>query len=311
MSTVDTMDRSDALSPAPYERGTAAEPWLPTLQQISAALRLRMDAQVVFVPAEDEPAQPTLFELAPETENEDEQGVEPETARPATAPATQRVVTSVVPAGHPLAISMRQGLLLLVFSALLAGLLPSAWNWYSAVQLDTVTPLVPVARFAAQQASQQIAADSPAVVLADTAATLVGLEPYWPVRLAAGFTAMGEWINWPLRWLSVWLVYGLGVFVVCSLFGTSTTLQHFFAATSYAAVPLLLTGLYFVPVLGAVAVLAGLVWSVLVYVHAVRGVTGLETFHAVLGVIAPAAIFALLNFLAALGLLAFVYWLIF
>jgi hypothetical protein len=55
----------------------------------------------------------------------------------------------------------------------------------------------------------------------------------------------------------------------------------------------------------------GFVWSVLVYVHGVRAVTGLDTIHAALGVAAPAAIMALLSFLATAGLLAFIYALLF
>lgn len=325
MSMLDTMSNTSTVAPVPDT--TTHSAWLPTLHQIRQAILLRMKPKVVFVPAAETPVQPTLFEL--ENEGEQVQNREPgiareaageeetletvasETARETPSPAgtsgPQRVVTSVVTAEHPLAISMRQGLLLLVLSALLAGLLPFIWNWYSAVQFDTVTPFVPAARFVAQQADIPRAPDSNLTVLVDTAGTLVGLEPYWPVGLAAGLTALGEWINWPLRWLSIWLVYGLGVFVICKLFGTTTTLQHFFAATSYAAVPLLLTGLYFVPVLGVLAVLAGAVWGVLVYAHAVRAVAGLNIVHAALSVVAPAGIVSLVSFFATIGLLAFVY----
>ncbi|MEZ4580832.1 MAG: hypothetical protein R3A10_04110 [Caldilineaceae bacterium] len=54
---------------------------------------------------------------------------------------------------------------------------------------------------------------------------------------------MAEWINWPLTWLSYWLVFGVVVLLAAKLFRASTTLQRFYAATGYAAKLLMLVGL--------------------------------------------------------------------
>jgi hypothetical protein len=305
-------------TPTPIHSNDAADTatvtgWLPTIAQIRRAVQLDLAPEIIPAAPADAPQQPTLFDTpapAVEARDPDAPPAEPaespgDTAASAASAPMATVLLSFFPESHPLSISMRQGLGLIVVTALLAGLLPFAWSWYVAVRLDTIPPFIEAAQFAAQQAAGAVAPDSGLTALADTAGTLAGLQPQLPVWLAAGLTALGEWVNWPLRWLAIWIVYGLGVLAICVLFGATTTLQHFFAATSYAAVPLLLTGLAFIPILGALAVLVGWAWSAVVYAVAVRSITGLDTVRTVLSILAPAALFALLSFLAFVALVAF------
>jgi hypothetical protein len=114
--------------------------------------------------------------------------------------------------------------------------------------------------------------------------------------LAALLSTVGEWINWPLRWLTWWLVYGTAVLLAAKAWGVPTTLQRFLAVTSYAAVPMILSGLGPIPCLGVVAQIGAVVWMVAVYVTSVRAVTGLDWGRAVVAVILPAAVVSMLAF---------------
>jgi hypothetical protein len=83
----------------------------------------------------------------------------------------------------------------------------------------------------AQQARQSTG-DSPSL-LGDALQTLAGLSPaLLPGWLAALLSTVGEWINWPLRWLTWWLVYGTATLLAAKVWGATTTLQRFLAATS-------------------------------------------------------------------------------
>ena len=141
---------------------------------------------------------------------------------------------------------------------------------------------------------------APLRVWSDTVATIAGLEPIAPGWLAATLSALGNWLNWPLRWLSSWIVYGLCVLAVAKLLGAPTTLQRHYAGVSYAYLPLLLLGLTPIPYVGPVFALAGLIWAMVVYVRAVRVVAGFDTLRALVAVVSP----ALIGLLAALAVAA-------
>lgn len=193
--------------------------------------------------------------------------------------------------------SMRQGLGLVVAAALVAGILPVVLAWIAATRLGTALPLVQ----AAQLAHLDPAAArwlGPLQDFLDQARTLAGMEPaVFPGWLAALVSAVGVWINWPLRWLAWWIVYGLGVMVAAKLLGATTTLPRFYALTAYAALPLVLLALGPIPCLGAVATVIALVWAVVVYVAATRAVTGFSLARALACVALPAAAGALLALL--------------
>ena len=203
------------------------------------------------------------------------------------------------------ATSMRQGVGLVVAVALLGGLLPSLVHWGQAAQIGTATPLVALARYAETQ-SNVLEVTPFTQAWTNTARTIAGLEPIAPPWLAAGLSALGNWLNWPLTWLTVWLVYGLGVLATLKFQGATTTLPHFYGATSYAFVPLVLTGLGIVPYLGPLCSLAGVIWAVLIYGETVRALANLPTQRVVLTLLAPLAVGILLALIGA-GLVALIF----
>ncbi|MBX2997395.1 MAG: hypothetical protein KF893_02705 [Caldilineaceae bacterium] len=206
-------------------------------------------------------------------------------------------------------ISMQQALGMIVLLGLLAGLLPFISNWVWAARMNTALPFAQLA-----QASVQLRDSLPAIfiglpgispiLVSELFPTIAGLPQPLPGWAAGGLSALGEWINWPLQWLSIWIVYGAFVMVVNKALGATPTLQHFYAATGYAAVPLLLTGLSPIPCLGWLAVILGTIWAVAVYVRANQDVTGFPPAKAATAVFLPAGILLLLLF-ALLALLAF------
>ena len=119
---------------------------------------------------------------------------------------------------------------------------------------------------------------------------------------------MGGWINWPLSWLNIWIVYGLAVLLLAKLLGAKTTLQQFYTLTSFAFLPLVLTGLGFIPCLGIVVNIVALLWAAAIYVVAVRAATGLNTGLTIMCALLPGAVVALLAvalaFTVAAGLAA-------
>lgn len=216
----------------------------------------------------------------------------PETSSPATA----------------WAISMRQGLGLVVISALLAGFLPFLVNTVTSIRTGTVLPLAEQA----QQAQEQ--ADSGAALsrMDETWQRLAGLPPaLFPRWLAALLSCLGEWINRPLRWLTWWLVYGTATLLAAKVWKAPTTLQRFLGATSFAAVPMILTGLGPIPCLGVVIQIVAVVWMLVVYCTSVRAVTGLDWGRAAITVILPAAVALLFGIILSLAVATSVFKAIF
>ncbi len=200
-------------------------------------------------------------------------------------------------------ISMRQGMGLVVVAALVAGLLPFLVNWITAARMGTALPLALMAHASARAADAD--PGSFRTGIATLWQTLAGLPPaYFPGWLAALLSSLGAWINWPLNWLTGWIVYGTGVLVVAKTWGVPTTLQRFFAMTSYAAMPLILTGLRPIPCLGPVAVFVAVMWMLTLYVACVRAVTGLDWLRAAVVVILPGALVALVAALTGVALFA-------
>lgn len=201
--------------------------------------------------------------------------------------------------------SMRQGIGLVVIAALIGGLLPLVVQWMQAAQIGTATPLAMLARYAEAQ-SNGVNLTPFTQVWTNTARTMAGLEPIAPVWLAAGLSALGNWLNWPLTWLTIWLVYGLGVLATLKFQGATTTLPHFYGATSYAFVPLALLGLGVIPYLGPLFSLAGIIWAVLIYGETVRALANLPTQRVVVSLLTPLAVLVLLALISA-GLLTLIF----
>jgi hypothetical protein len=221
--------------------------WLPAPQQVSSAVQLRL------------------------------------------AETTQATADAPEVPDNPATTSMRQGMGLVVISGLLAGLLPFLWNWIIAMRAGAALPLVQLERMVAGRVGS-----SPNLPMAgwhEAAQIIVGLDPALPAWLAALLSALGDWINQPLNWLAFWLVYGLGVLIMSKWLNTPTTpqptLQHFYAATSYAFVPLIVTNLGMLPCVGWLVNLAAGAWGFVVYLHAVQAVTGLQRERALMAMLLP------------------------
>ena len=218
---------------------------------------------------------PTLPQLRAAAQLRGDDAVGPDPIDPATPRAA---VTT----------TMQQAMGLVIGAALVAGFLPTLFDWLQAMRAGTAIPLM---NLASQSTGSALAAwPEPLRPVGDTLQTIAGLDPVMPGWLAALLSALAEWINWPLTWLSYWLVFGVVVLLAAKLFRASTTLQRFYAATGYAAVPLLLVGLGFIPWIGWLIALAGAVLALFVYWQAVRTVTGLSGGESALCVAAPLAL---------------------
>jgi len=205
--------------------------------------------------------------------------------------------------------TMQQAMGMIVTLALLAGFLPFVVHWFVAARAGTVLPLAQAANAATKTEETLFGMGFafPGLVnpmaMSDLYQTLAGLNQPLPGWLAGGLSALGEWLNWPLSWLTLWIVYGALVMIANKALGGHATLQHFYAATGFAAVPLLLTGLSPIPCLGGLAVLGGIGWSLAVYIRANAEITGFDLPRSTAAVLLPAPILALL-FLFAAGIVA-------
>ena len=186
--------------------------------------------------------------------------------------------------------TMRQSLGMVVLLGLLAGFVPFLFNWEKAATAGSALPLARLAAVGLQMERTPLQFASVLFNLAhvsDLFQVVAGLEQPLPGWLAAFASALGEWINWPLRWLSVWVVYGALVMACNKALGAASRLQPFFAATGFAAAPLLLVGLSPIPCLGGVSSVAGVIWAVIVYVRANEEVTGLPRSRSLIAVLLP------------------------
>lgn len=207
-------------------------------------------------------------------------------------------------------ISMRQGMGLIVVAGLAGGLLPFVVNWFLAARAGVVVPLSEILRGAdaATGAAEGFMGWGGGLLALETVA---GLPPtVFPGWLAAGLSALGLWLNWPLQWLGIWIAYGAGVALVTHWLGSPVTIQRFYALTSYAALPLILTGLNIIPCLGPLVSLFAIIYAAVVYVFGVRAASGLSAGRAVVATLAPLAIVAALSGIFAISAGAFVAWVI-
>ncbi len=205
-------------------------------------------------------------------------------------------------------ISMQQALGMIILLGLLAGFIPFTVNWVNSARMDAALPLAEAARASIRldQTLPTFFVGIPGInsaSLVELYPTLAGLPQPFPGWLAGGLSALGRWLSLPLNWLGIWIVYGALVMVINKAFGATCTLQRFYAATGYAAVPLLLTGLAPVDCLGGLATLAGVVWAVAVYIRANQDITGLPLLQSALASVLP---FLVILFVAVLAAIVFV-----
>lgn len=193
------------------------------------------------------------------------------------------------------ATSMREGMGMITLTALVAGVLTFVLNWMMAARWETVTPLLNWTRSVNQPG---FGFPGNGGALAETAATIGGLDSWLPVWLAAGLSALGTWISMPLEWLAIWVTYGLAVLVIAHFMGATTTLQRFYGGISYAALPLALFIFTPIPFLGPLIRLAATIWALIIFVRATKVVAGLETGRAILSTLLPLALVLLVSLIA-------------
>ncbi|MBI1293644.1 hypothetical protein GC175_01635 [bacterium] len=191
--------------------------------------------------------------------------------------------------------TMQQTLGMVVLLGLLAGIIPFIVNWVTAARMDAALPLAEAAR-ASIQFDRTLpdffigpAGVNPAIWM-ELYPTLAGLPQPLPGWIVGGLSALGAWLSLPLHWLGLWIVYGAMVMVANKALGATCTLQRFYAATGFAAVPLLLTGLSPVACLGALATVAGVLWAAAIYIRANQNVTGLPLLHSGMAALLPALV---------------------
>ena len=274
---------------------TKLDRWLPAREQMIHATQLNFTlppAMVVRLRAAEEAYAQAAVQAA--AQEKAQANVEPEDVDTADSELEPIAYPEpfVVPV-TPLDITMRQGMGMVVLMAVLAGLVPFFVNWITAAGVGTALPIANWARFAVRLGEAAPFATSAGAVVSETAQSVAGLPTILPAWLAAGLSSFGAWITWSLRWLAVWIIYGSGALTAAHMLGSTATLQRFYAATSYAAVPLLLVGLAPIPCVGTIAGVIGLVWAAVVYIFAARIVTGLDTGRTILAVVLPAAFAAL------------------
>ena len=206
--------------------------------------------------------------------------------------------------------SMRQSLGMVFILGLLAGFLPFLVNWEQAASAGSALPL---ARAGAQAALldesllNYLSALFNPDYQSDFFQVIAGLPQPLPGWLAAFLSALGEWINWPLRWLAAWIVYGALVMACNKALGATNRLQPFFAATGFAAAPLLLIGLSPIPCLGRICSLVGVIWAFFVYARANEEVTCLPRRRSLAAVLLPLLLMLIVSLIALVSIALLTY----
>lgn len=125
-----------------------------------------------------------------------------------------------------------------------------------------------------------------------------------PYAVGGFFQALGGWISSPFTHLASWMSYAIWVLLFAKISGGRGGANRFLGLTALYAVPNLLGFLGFIPFLGAVFSLVGVVWGWVVYVRAVQVSQEFTPGKAILVAILPiiAAIVLLFFFTFLLGI---------
>ena len=127
--------------------------------------------------------------------------------------------------------TMRQGIGMIVLLALIAGIIPFLANLWLRLTMQTSVPLAQAAN-SVTPLTTAYPPTSAITIIGTAVQTIAGLPPRMPGVLAGFLSALGMWINTPLYWLGVWIVYGLFVFGLARLMGARNTLQAFLCRDS-------------------------------------------------------------------------------
>lgn len=225
-------------------------------------------------------------------------------------PTTQQMSSAIQLRAEPFTqISMRQSLGMILIAGLLGGLLPFLINWIQGATLDTVLPLAQIIH-QLEQAQKSLSFSAPWLapfnlqLLLESTQTLAGLPQPLPGWMAAFLSALGDWISRPLDWIQMWLGYGLVVALMARALGATMTLQRFFGATGYFAVPLVLFNLTVIPFIGGLFGFLIALWALVVYAKGVQAITGLDGVRVAASLLLPIIAVGMicLLFLVSMGL---------
>jgi hypothetical protein len=128
-------------------------------------------------------------------------------------------------------------------------------------------------------------------------------------RTVGGFLqAFGNWLSVPFNHLAAWMGYAIWVLLFAKIFGGRGGVNRFLGLTAFYAVPNLLGFLNFIPYLGGVIALVGVVWGWVVYVKAVQVsqefMPGKAILISILPVFAILAVLLFFFFLLGVGVAA-------
>lgn len=113
-----------------------------------------------------------------------------------------------------------------------------------------------------------------------------------PLPRAVGgfFQSFGGWISSPFTHLASWLSYAIWVLLFAKISGGRGGVNRFLGLTALYAVPNLLGLLGFIPIVGPVFRLVGVIWGWVVYIKAVQISQEFSPGKAILMVIMPVII---------------------
>jgi len=125
-----------------------------------------------------------------------------------------------------------------------------------------------------------------------------------PRAFGGFFQSFGGWISVPFVHLASWMSYAIWVLLFAKITGGRGGVNRFLGLTALYAVPNLLGFLIFIPILGPVFRLVGVIWGWVVYVKAVQVSQEFTPGKAILVAILPviAAIVVVLFFTFLLGI---------
>jgi hypothetical protein len=129
---------------------------------------------------------------------------------------------------------------------------------------------------------------------------ITSIKPPLGHGISGLFQALGTWVSRALAAIGGWLFYGALVLIAVRLLGGTAKLAEFLGMVSLYVIPALLGLLSPVPCLGFVLLLAGTIWSIVVYVKAVSVTSGLDAGRSILAVFAPIVVIILLGLVISL-----------
>ena len=131
-----------------------------------------------------------------------------------------------------------------------------------------------------------------------------------PLPRAVGgfFQAFGGWLSSPFGHLASWMSYAIWVLLFAKMMGGFGGVNRFLGMTALFAVPNLLGFFSFIPFLGGVISLVGVVWGWVVYIKAVEVsqevTTGKAILLAILPILVMFIVVSLLTILTTIGLVS-------